>query len=116
MSLQMPFKKPSKQVLIGLYVVVASATGVALYGFSQFGQSNTKPSTQPTVPVVKKVTALGRLEPESEVSQVSAPLALNGDRVAQLLVKEGDAVKAGQVIAILDSRDRLQNSFEQAKK
>lgn len=116
MSLQLPFKKPSKQVLIGLSVVATSAIGIALYGFSQVGQSNTKPSTQTAVPAVKKVTALGRLEPESEVSQVSAPLALNGDRIAQLLVKEGDLVKAGQTIAILDSRDRLQNTLAQAKK
>jgi HlyD family secretion protein len=116
MSLQLPFKKPSKQVLIGLSVVATSAIGIALYGFSQVGQSNSKPSTQPTIPAVKKVTALGRLEPETEVSQVSAPLALNGDRIAQLLVKEGDLVKAGQTIAILDSRDRLQNTLAQAKK
>ncbi|MFM7574655.1 MAG: biotin/lipoyl-binding protein, partial [Snowella sp.] len=31
----------------------------------------------------------------------------SGSRVAQLLVKQGDLVKKGQVIAVLDSRDRL---------
>jgi HlyD family secretion protein len=35
--------------------------------------------------------------------------------VEQLLVKEGDRIKAGQAIAILDSRDRLQAALEQAQ-
>lgn len=64
---------------------------------------------------VRTVTALGRLEPQGEVIQLSAPTANNGNRVEQLLVKAGDRVQAGQVIAILDSRDRLQAAFEQAQ-
>jgi HlyD family secretion protein len=35
--------------------------------------------------------------------------------VAQLLVKQGDKVRSGQVVAILDSRDRLLAALEQAK-
>ncbi|MGL4881634.1 MAG: ABC exporter membrane fusion protein, partial [Waterburya sp.] len=47
--------------------------------------------------------------------KLSAPLVLDGDRIAKLLVEEGDRVKAGQVIAILDSRDRLQDAVQQAQ-
>jgi HlyD family secretion protein len=64
---------------------------------------------------VKTVTALGWLEPQGEIIQLSAPQSNSGSRVDQLLVKEGDWVEAGKAIAILDSRDRLQAALEQAK-
>ena len=61
-----------------------------------------------------KVVALGRLEPTSEVINLSAPLALEGDRLAELYVKVGEAVEAGQALAVLDSRDRLERLLAQA--
>lgn len=64
---------------------------------------------------IKTVTALGRLEPQGEVIKLSAPTSNNGNRVEELLVNVGDRVQAGQVVAILDSRDRLQAAFEQAQ-
>lgn len=64
---------------------------------------------------IRTVTALGRLEPQGEVIKLSAPTSNNGNRVEQLLVKAGDRVQTGQVIAILDSRDRLQAALEQAQ-
>lgn len=72
-------------------------------------------TTVVTPPQIKTVTALGRLEPQGEVIKLSAPTSNNGNRVEQLLVNEGDRVTVGQVIAILDSRDRLQAAFEQAQ-
>lgn len=91
--------------------------GAVAYNVWQF-QSTQVAQPQTTVvtpPQIKTVTALGRLEPQGEVIKLSAPTANNGNRVEQLLVNEGDRVKAGQVIAILDSRDRLQAAFEQAQ-
>jgi HlyD family secretion protein len=67
--------------------------------------------------VENTVSALGRLSPQGEAIKLSAPASLQNARVDQLLVeKEGDAVKAGQVVAILDNRDRLQAATETAKK
>ena len=76
------------------------------------------PSESPVIasPEIKTVTALGHLEPEGEVIQLTAPTSTQESRIDQLLVKEGDSVKAGQVIAILDSRDRLQASYDQAQR
>ncbi|MBP5974352.1 ABC exporter membrane fusion protein [Brasilonema sp. CT11] len=108
--------KPTNRWLIGLMVGATAITGgIVSYGISQYGTVSQKPAPVETVPPVKKVTALGRLEPEAEVIKLSAPLALDGDRITQLLVKEGEQVKAGQVIAILDSRDKLQDSLKQAQ-
>jgi HlyD family secretion protein len=93
---------------------LAVTAGIAFYTLSQ---TSNKPAPPPpaAAPTVQKVTALGRLEPAEEVIKLSAPLALDGDRLAQLLVKEGDRVKPGQVIAILDSRDTLQDALRQAQ-
>lgn len=108
--------KPKGQWLIGLLFGATAITGaIAFYGISQFQSVEETSSPPVSTPQARKVTALGRLEPQAEVIHLSAPLALDGDRVAQLLVKEGDRVKAGQVVAILDSRDRLQSALLEAQ-
>ncbi|PHM09224.1 ABC exporter membrane fusion protein [Nostoc sp. 'Peltigera malacea cyanobiont' DB3992] len=71
------------------------------------------PATQ--LPQLKTVTALGRLEPQGKVIKLSAAVSAEGSRVEKLLVKEGDRVKAGQAIAILNSRDRLQAALKEAQ-
>ncbi|MCF2145116.1 ABC exporter membrane fusion protein [Desmonostoc muscorum LEGE 12446] len=93
-------------------------SGASVYTVTQL-QSQSKKSQEapvPTQPVVKTVTALGRLEPNGEIIKLSAPSSNEGNRVEQLLVKEGDRVKTGQVIAIMDSSDRLQASLVEAQK
>jgi HlyD family secretion protein len=101
--------------------MVAATTipvGIAIYGISNFGQMGKTSVTEskPIVPIPQIVTALGRLEPETEIIKLSAPLALDGDRISELLVKESDNVKMGQVIAILQSRDLLKNALIQSQK
>ena len=85
------------------------------YGFwrSLSSQATTNPAI--AIPTKNTVTALGRLEPQSEVIKLSSPTSGNSNRVEQLLVKEGDRVQVGQVIAILDSRDLLQAAYVQAQ-
>lgn len=111
--------KPGNQGLIALVLAATAITGgIVIYGvsnFSKIGNAATGELTE-TAPLPSKVTALGRLEPETEVIKLSAPLALDGDRVAKIKFKEGDTVKAGEVIAILDSRDKLENAVQQAEK
>ncbi|MBW4683555.1 MAG: ABC exporter membrane fusion protein [Komarekiella atlantica HA4396-MV6] len=101
-------------------VIIASLAvgGATVYTVLQFqAKANQKQQAPVAVqPVVKTVTALGRLEPNEEVIKLSAPSSNEGNRVEKLLVKEGDRVKAGQVIAIMDSRDRLQASLGEAQK
>ncbi len=112
------FSKPRNRRLIGFGIAGIVLTGASSYwAISHFG---VKPAPQTietaeTAPIVKKIAALGRLEPEAEVIRLSAPVALDGDRVSQLLVKQGDRVVEGQIIAILDSRNKLQNALDQAR-
>ncbi|MDJ0732468.1 MAG: ABC exporter membrane fusion protein [Nostocaceae cyanobacterium] len=116
MTLQL-FSKPINPWLLGLMVTSVGVTGtIAVYGISKYGLlPQSAPTTIAALPEVKKVTALGRLEPAGEVISLSAPLALDGDRITKLLVKEGEKVKTGQVVAILDSQQRLQDALAQAK-
>ena len=110
--------KPSNRWIIGLIIAATAITGATVfYGATRFGIIGDRKPAQPvpSTPIAKKVTALGRLEPQAEVIRVSAPLTLDGDRISQLLVQQGDRVEKGQAIAILDSRDRLQVALEQAK-
>lgn len=112
MSLQI--QKHSNRWLIGLTIAATLLTGgTAFYTLSRFGQQPTEPAAAPPTP--EKIAALGRLEPEAEVIQLSAPLALDGDRLAELKVKEGDWVATGQVVAVMDSRNRLIDAVRQAE-
>jgi HlyD family secretion protein len=100
-------------------LVVAGILAIApisFYMLSNFYATPLKGSSAPTAKVsaIKAVTSLGRLEPQGEVIYLSAPASAEGARVAQLSVKEGDWVKAGQIVAILDSRNSRQAALLEA--
>lgn len=72
---------------------------------------------QPETPAAapRKVSALGRIEPESKIRKVSVASSLAGDRVEKLLVAEGDLVKEGQPLAILNSYQSLKAAQDEAR-
>ena len=111
-SLTKQIKSTQKIVPIALLIGGVGAGGWFLWQSQNTGTQQAQIATQP---VIKTITALGKLQPQGEVIKLSAPTSTNGNRVDRLLVKEGDRVKAGQVIAILDSRDRLQAALEEAE-
>lgn len=113
MNLQQ-LKTLNRSTLVFVVAGVVVAGGTFYYTASQFGKIPAAPVA--VAPVPEPITALGRLEPGSEVVRVAAPTALNNDRVAQLLVKRGDRVQSGQVIAILGSGNRLQTALLRAQK
>lgn len=98
-----------------IIAAILAAGGIAIYGLRQFSSSPPQETVETTIPQVKTVTALGRLEPSGELVQVSAPSGSNGSRVEELLVQQGDKITKGQVIAVLDNRDRLEAALKQAE-
>jgi len=106
------FVKPTGRWVLALAIIAALGTaGVAIYSLTRVANLET-PTPDPSAPAAElaAVSALGRLEPQGETIQLSAPTQNfgGGARVEQLLVEEGAWVQTGQVVAILDSRDRLQ--------
>lgn len=62
------------------------------------------------------ITALGRLEPGGEIFCVAPPSSAGGsNRVLKLMIQQGDAVKQNQVIAVMDTYERLTAAAMQAQ-
>ena len=62
------------------------------------------------------VCALGRLEPKGGIIKISAPAFLKDERVAAIFVRQGDKVRKGQLLCVLEGYDRLLASLEEARK
>lgn len=69
-------------------------------------------ASPPPSPPHLSIAALGRVEPDGEIIQVSAPSLIEGAKVETLLVALGDQVKKGQVIAILDNHERVSTALD----
>jgi HlyD family secretion protein len=61
------------------------------------------------------IAAMGYVEPQGEIILLSAPALMEGSRIEKLLIRQGDAIRKGQVVALLDNRDRLQAVLAQAQ-
>jgi HlyD family secretion protein len=112
--------KTGRWWVVLLVAAALAPVGIAVYSLQNYQRSSHSHSSSKeasaNTPSVTTTAALGRLEPQGEVIHLSAPPSYEGVRVAQLLVKENDQVQPGQVIAILDNRERLLAALEQAKK
>jgi HlyD family secretion protein len=112
----------SSQSILRLAIAIAMLASLSVASISVFivlkfrDIDNQKLATAAiAIPEIKTVTALGRIEPEGEVIKLSAPVSGEGSRVEKILIREGDMVKVGQAIAILDNSDRLQAELTEAK-
>jgi HlyD family secretion protein len=100
--------------LIGT-IIIAASLGVFAVVYSVLQAQAPKPtaiaanSTPPNA-----VTALGRLEPKGQIIKLSA-INAQDSRVDKLLVQEGDYVKTGQVIAVLQGLDKRKAALAEAQ-
>jgi HlyD family secretion protein len=69
----------------------------------------------PSNPADDSITCLGRISPDDGVIRISArSISGQPSLVSELLVKQGDRVKRGQVLAILNSRNQLEAGWRAA--
>ena len=81
-------------------------------------EENKLANNSEVVEKIKGVAALGKLNPFGEVRKLAAPTSGKGGtpRLYKLLVKEGDSIVKGQILAVFDNRPKLEAdlSFELA--
>lgn len=77
--------------------------------------STESPTVKSAASAARSVAALGTIEPKSRILKLSAPTALEGARIEKMLVKEGDSITKGAVIAVLDTANRRQAAVAEAK-
>ena len=70
--------------------------------------------TADVLPPITAVAALGQLSPSGEIRQLAAPISQFGSspRIIEILVKEGDFVKEGDILAIFENREKLISDLE----
>lgn len=142
----MPIKKPdlrdSKRITKGIIMVdkekhllvnfrswllislaITTFISTLLISFQSISNFRTKFQSKVAIPIntpspiITGVAALGRLEPQGEIIRLSASNSLGGGiRIAKLLVKKGDKIRQGQLIAFLDSYSLNLAALEKAKR
>jgi HlyD family secretion protein len=124
-----PLPPESQQTLFSQLPVIlltAITTAAGMFAFSYLGSLHPEPrlskaskldseNAVAAKPFHKNIAALGRLEPQGEITRLSAPNSLEGSRVEQLSIHEGDRVKAGQIVAVLDSQTSRLATWKQAQ-
>ena len=101
-------------LLIGLAIAGSTLAIAWLRWMRPVPQPSGTPAVSVAIPQIETVVALGRIEPLGRVISLSAPTSLEAVKVERLLVEEDDAVEVGQIIAILDGRQRLQAALDEA--
>ena len=102
-----PREKKRSRDLLRMFgaIAVAGALSTVYFGL-RVGEKAPPPQTS-DARETRRVVALGRLEPQSEIVVLAAPTSAGqGARIGRLLVEEGDAVNANQIVAELDSLAR----------
>lgn len=106
---------PRWRLILATSIALATAI-VSFYSYIRFRPSVQTESPTPvnTTPARVAITALGRIEPEDKVIQLSAPNSATGARVEKLFVNQGSKVKASQVVALLDGYEKATVNVQQA--
>lgn len=98
--------------------IILFAGVVAVAGVGAFLWQRQAPVAAPVVQAAAGpigVGALGRVEPASRIRKLSQPGGFSVNRVARLLVGEGDTVTAGQLLAELSDADQKDAAVVQAQ-
>ncbi|MBD2297739.1 HlyD family efflux transporter periplasmic adaptor subunit [Nostoc sp. FACHB-190] len=102
-------------ITIGLSIITAISilAVVIINRQSRNTNQNKLQATSSSQQSIVRVAALGILEPQGDIIHLSATGA--NQRLAKLLVKEGEQVSADQIIAVMDNVNQYQASIENAR-
>jgi HlyD family secretion protein len=102
-----------------IYGSIGAALLLAIAGYGIYASySNAKTTEAEKVqpePKQQFITALGRIEPQGEIIKLTAPSGASGAIVTQLKVEEGDFIKEGQIVALLDGFEQSLASVSEAE-
>ena len=107
-----------KNFFIYLLLITPLSLGIISCSVNNKSSSKLKEEiTQDFIPPIKAVAALGQLSPSGEIRQLAAPISQFGSspRIIEILIKEGDFVKKGDVLAIFENREKLISDLERNK-
>ncbi|MBR0706227.1 HlyD family efflux transporter periplasmic adaptor subunit [Bradyrhizobium liaoningense] len=103
-------KRSTARGLMALAIAFGLAVAAAIVWFAIAAQNQTPRTNLVQSPVPGKpaaVVGLGYLEPSTTVVRLGAPGNPDASRISLLLVSEGQSVKAGEPLAIMDTADKL---------
>ena len=100
-----------------LYLLICLPISIGISACSQNKKLSSSANSEipiDLIPEIKAVAALGQLSPAGEIRQLASPITQFGSspRLSELLVKEGDFVKEGSVLAIFENREKLVADLE----
>lgn len=106
---------------VGFVLLLAIPIGLAAFywqrnpasGSSPDANANNEAAVDPP-PSARSVFALGVLEPRGRVISVAAPSGTGESRIESLRVDEGDHVLMGDILAVLDNKERLEAAVKVA--
>ena len=106
-----------KTTIFYFLIILPLSIGISSCSQNKKLNSNSNSNTEITsnfIPAIEAVAALGQLSPAGDIRQLAAPISQFGSspRLSELLVKEGDFVKEGSVLAVFENRKKLVADLE----
>ncbi|OCQ98843.1 hypothetical protein BCD64_22600 [Nostoc sp. MBR 210] len=100
-------------IVLSIITAISILAVVIINRQSKNTNQNKLQATSSSQQSIVRVAALGILEPQGDITHLSATGA--NQRLAKLLVKEGEQVSADQIIAVMDNVNQYQASVENAR-
>lgn len=111
----MAFRHEGRPVKWLKIFVVIAACAALWFGRSMFLPAENSPvEPSDSAPTMTRVHALGRLEPRGSILRVGPMSGNEGARVSKLFVEEGQRVKVGQLLCVMDGIERRESAVQEA--